>query len=67
MTTTLNYFQTRDKDGNVKYNPHSKQKTDGLVVHIHGGGFVAQSSKSHEVSLYTSHYIQYLSNTTLVG
>ena len=24
--------------------------SDGLLVHFHGGGFVAQSSKSHEVS-----------------
>ena len=26
----------------------------GLIVHIHGGGFVAQSPKSHEVRTHTS-------------
>ncbi|XP_066589495.1 hormone-sensitive lipase [Prorops nasuta] len=27
--------------------------SDGLIIHTHGGGFVAQSSKSHEVYLRT--------------
>ncbi|KAK6964166.1 hormone-sensitive lipase [Biomphalaria glabrata] len=31
--------------------PAAKPKAAGLVIHIHGGGFVAQSSKSHEVYL----------------
>lgn len=44
-------FQTRDKDGNIRHNSHAKPKADGLVIHIHGGGFVAQSSKSHEVGI----------------
>ncbi|GFN86132.1 hormone-sensitive lipase [Plakobranchus ocellatus] len=29
----------------------SKPRVPGLIVHFHGGGFVAQSSKSHEVYL----------------
>ena len=44
-------FQTRDKDGNARHNHHAKPKADGLIIHIHGGGFVAQSSKSHEVGI----------------
>ena len=33
----------------------------GLIVHIHGGGFVAQSPKSHEVSVHKvlSTYMQW--------
>ena len=42
-------FQSCDKDGHLQYNSHAKPKADGLIIHIHGGGFVAQSSKSHEV------------------
>ena len=26
------------------------EKSPGLLIHCHGGGFVAQSSASHEVS-----------------
>jgi hormone-sensitive lipase len=45
------HFQTRDKDGTIRHNHNAKPKADGLVIHIHGGGFVAQSSKSHEVGI----------------
>ncbi len=48
------HLQTRDKDGNARHIPHAKPKADGLIIHIHGGGFVAQSSKSHEVGILRS-------------
>lgn len=37
----------------VRNNPGRWEKglCDALIVHIHGGGFVAQSSQSHEVCL----------------
>ena len=42
-------FQNVDSDGNAPKRSKTKPKADGLIIHIHGGGFVAQSSKSHEV------------------
>jgi len=29
-----------------------KSKSHGLIIHCHGGGFVAQSSASHQVSTH---------------
>ncbi len=29
------------------------EPSTGLIIHCHGGGFVAQSSASHEVGFYT--------------
>ena len=39
----------QSKDGTTHHGQSPKPKSDGLLVHVHGGGFVAQSSKSHEV------------------
>lgn len=41
----------QSKDGTIHQGQVPKPKSDGLLVHIHGGGFVAQSSKSHEMYL----------------
>lgn len=59
----ISVFQARDKEGNVRHNSQSNPKADGLVIHIHGGGFVAQSSKSHEVGLLvlSIHILHFLS------
>lgn len=40
ISTSLNNFQT-----NIPNSPY-------LVLHVHGGGFIAHSSKSHEVCFY---------------
>ncbi|KAK9876534.1 hypothetical protein WA026_013907 [Henosepilachna vigintioctopunctata] len=34
--------------GEAKNNKNTKPPSSGLLIHCHGGGFVAQSSKSHE-------------------
>ncbi|ESO99938.1 hypothetical protein LOTGIDRAFT_113239 [Lottia gigantea] len=39
---------TKNKSGKPQI---AKPKSPGLLIHCHGGGFVAQSSKSHEVYL----------------
>ncbi|BFZ14026.1 hypothetical protein BsWGS_17065 [Bradybaena similaris] len=39
------------KSSKLKTPTSTKPKALGLIIHIHGGGFVAQSSKSHEVYL----------------
>ncbi|XP_059176328.1 uncharacterized protein LOC131956011 isoform X2 [Physella acuta] len=41
--------QTFKKSGKSK--TEAAAKSTGLILHIHGGGFVAQSSRSHEVYL----------------
>ncbi|KAI8480182.1 hypothetical protein Bbelb_421010 [Branchiostoma belcheri] len=43
--------QVEEKLGTKKKVP--APKSDALIIHIHGGGFVAQSSKSHEMYLRT--------------
>ncbi|XP_005093044.1 hormone-sensitive lipase [Aplysia californica] len=43
--------QALKKDVKSKNAAEPKPRTSSLVIHIHGGGFVAQSSKSHEVYL----------------
>ncbi|XP_031568873.1 hormone-sensitive lipase-like [Actinia tenebrosa] len=43
--------QSKDGSNNNQYSPKMKPKSKGLVLHIHGGGFVSQSSKSHEMYL----------------
>lgn len=45
----VSLFSFQSKDGTIHQGQVPKPKSDGLLVHIHGGGFVAQSSKSHEV------------------
>lgn len=46
--------QSKDGSDNVSHHGRSpKPKSDGLILHVHGGGFVAQSSKSHEMYLRT--------------
>ena len=46
---SISLFSFQSKDGTIHQGQVPKHKSDGLLVHIHGGGFVAQSSKSHEV------------------
>jgi len=52
-------YEWRDgqsKDGKQNSTHHGrspKPKNDGFLLHVHGGGFVAQSSKSHEMYLRT--------------
>lgn len=41
----------QSKDGTVHHGQTPKPKSDGLIFHIHGGGFVAHTSKSHEIYL----------------
>lgn len=41
----------QSKDGTTHHGQLPKPKSDGVLVHVHGGGFVAQSSKSHEMYL----------------
>ena len=36
-----------------------KPRSTGIIVHIHGGGFVAQSSASHEVP-FLHIYVSYM-------
>ena len=43
----ITWYTYVQRDGGKKTKPLST----GLLVHLHGGGFVAQSSLSHEVSL----------------
>ena len=43
------FYIFQSKDGTTHHGQSPKPKSDGLLVHVHGGGFVAQSSKSHEV------------------
>ena len=50
VTVLCGYFVIfQSKDGTTHHGQSPKPKSDGLLVHVHGGGFVAQSSKSHEV------------------
>ena len=42
-------FVPQSKDGKEHHGRSAKPKSDGVLLHVHGGGFVAQSSKSHEV------------------
>eukprot|EP00058_Branchiostoma_floridae_P024634 XP_002610124.1 hypothetical protein BRAFLDRAFT_89828 [Branchiostoma floridae] len=54
--------QVEEKLGTKKKVP--APKSDALIIHIHGGGFVAQSSKSHEVpdgvlAAYTPFLVRY--------
>lgn len=46
--------QSRDGSDSLSHHGRSpKPKSDGMILHVHGGGFVAQSSKSHEMYLRT--------------
>ena len=49
LICSVSLFSFQSKDGTIHQGQVPKPKSDGLLVHIHGGGFVAQSSKSHEV------------------
>ncbi|KAH9495219.1 DDB1- and CUL4-associated factor 8 [Bulinus truncatus] len=51
ISAHLREGQGLKKGSKVKSPGAAKPKAAGLVIHIHGGGFVAQSSKSHEVYL----------------
>lgn len=37
----------------LRHRPQQAPRSPSLIVHIHGGGFVAQTSKSHEPYLKT--------------
>ena len=45
----LSAQQALRKSVKTKSPAPARPRVPGLIVHFHGGGFVAQSSKSHEV------------------
>lgn len=47
----ISHFHHDGSDYVGAYNKSAKPATNGLLIHCHGGGFVAQSSKSHECYL----------------
>jgi hypothetical protein len=48
--TLLQEGQQKNSRSPSTKSPQAKaEKSHGLLIHVHGGGFVAQSSKSHEV------------------
>lgn len=44
----ISYYKREGMIGEAKSKNNMKPPSRGLIIHCHGGGFVAQSSKSHE-------------------